>query len=114
MAGKRKKKETATEVTPIPSDAAAPRAKSAAKSTELAAKPAKADAPRGEPIRPPETPGKVPAIRADIAPSGDALAVTDREQQIREQAYHIWKRAGEPHGLQDEHWTLAEKRLQSK
>jgi hypothetical protein len=34
-----------------------------------------------------------------------------REQQIRLQAYHIWKEAGEPQGRHEEHWTLAEHAL---
>jgi hypothetical protein len=32
----------------------------------------------------------------------------DREQRIRERAYDLWQKAGEPHGQHDEHWAQAE------
>ena len=31
----------------------------------------------------------------------------DRDDLIRERAYHIWEREGRPHGRNDEHWQLA-------
>lgn len=31
----------------------------------------------------------------------------DREQRIREKAYHLWVAEGYPHGRQDRHWELA-------
>jgi hypothetical protein len=145
MAGKRRKKNTATEVTATPNDAAtraesaAKRAESAATRAESASAPGKADTTRGElsatpkiePVREvkataPAAPGKVPATRGEVATTrakldesstDAALAATgsmahDREQRIREHAYHIWKHAGEPHGQHDEHWILAKKQLQ--
>jgi hypothetical protein len=107
MAGKRRKKHAETEVTAAPNEAVT--------RGEVAVAPAKPSA-----VAPA---AKVPTTRGDVGPtpakldtvvaSPDAVAVTpDREEQIREHAYHIWKHAGEPHGDQDEHWILAEKQLQ--
>ena len=31
----------------------------------------------------------------------------DKEQRIREEAYHIWVAEGRPHGRQEEHWRKA-------
>lgn len=33
---------------------------------------------------------------------------SEREKRIRERAYQIWRREGEPHGRADEHWAQAE------
>jgi len=33
---------------------------------------------------------------------------SDREERVRERAYQIWQREGEPHGRADEHWAQAE------
>jgi hypothetical protein len=37
-----------------------------------------------------------------------------REQRIRERAYAIWQRAGEAHGLHDEHWRQAETEINAE
>jgi len=34
-------------------------------------------------------------------------AIMDKEQRIRELAYHLWIEDGRPHGRQDEHWERA-------
>jgi hypothetical protein len=36
----------------------------------------------------------------------------DREQHIRERAYHIWLEEGRPEGRDREHWQRAERELQ--
>ncbi|MCF3935304.1 DUF2934 domain-containing protein [Acuticoccus sp. M5D2P5] len=36
----------------------------------------------------------------------------DHEQRIRERAYAIWKRDGQPDGRHSEHWNQAERELQ--
>jgi Protein of unknown function (DUF2934) len=33
----------------------------------------------------------------------------DKEQQIREMAYHLWVDEGRPHGRHEEHWRQASK-----
>ena len=133
MAGKRRKKHAATEVKAAPDDAAT-RVQSTETHVEVPATPGKAAVPRGavrvtpkaEQARKKATgataAGKVPVTRAEVAPSpakGTAAAAPDngssaedREQQIRERAYHLWKHAGEPHGQHDDHWSLAEKQLE--
>jgi len=37
--------------------------------------------------------------------------MTDREQQLRDEAYRIWQSEGEPHGRDKEHWDEAERTL---
>jgi DUF2934 family protein len=37
---------------------------------------------------------------------------SDREQRVRERAYQIWQRAGEPHGRAQEHWAQAEAEIE--
>lgn len=36
---------------------------------------------------------------------------TDREQRIRERAYHIWEQQGRPEGGHEGHWHQAEREL---
>src|SRR5262249_54521278 len=38
-------------------------------------------------------------------------AIMDREQRIRERAYHLWIEEGRPDGRQDEHWRQASRQL---
>jgi hypothetical protein len=38
----------------------------------------------------------------------------DRDQQIRERAYHIWEREGRPHGRQAAHWAQALSELEAE
>lgn len=33
---------------------------------------------------------------------------SDREKRVRERAYQIWQRQGEPEGCSKEHWAQAE------
>jgi hypothetical protein len=132
MAGKRRKKHAATEVTAAPDVATG--AGSAETQVETPAKLGKAAATRGdvsvtskteqarEKATTARADGKVPITRADVAPSpvassaaaaapDNAGSADDREQQIRERAYHLWKHAGEPHGQHEDYWVLAEKEL---
>jgi DUF2934 family protein len=37
---------------------------------------------------------------------------SDREKRVRERAYQIWQREGEPHGRSDEHWAQAEAEIE--
>jgi DUF2934 family protein len=37
---------------------------------------------------------------------------SDREKRVRERAYQIWQREGEPHGRADEHWAQAEAEIE--
>jgi hypothetical protein len=37
---------------------------------------------------------------------------SDREKRVRERAYQIWQRQGEPHGRPDEHWVQAEAEIE--
>ena len=37
---------------------------------------------------------------------------SDREKRVRERAYQIWQRHGEPHGRADEHWAQAEAEIE--
>jgi Protein of unknown function (DUF2934) len=37
---------------------------------------------------------------------------SDREKRVRERAYQIWQRQGEPHGRADEHWAQAEAEIE--
>jgi Protein of unknown function (DUF2934) len=37
---------------------------------------------------------------------------SQRERRIRERAYQIWQREGEPHGRADEHWAQAEAEIE--
>ncbi len=129
MAAKRKKKTAATEVSATPAEAIEPQAQPVAK----------VDATRGEvdtsakadsvTIGTAVTSGKVRAVRGDVteasakadAPRSDvpAAPVTASrtpvgEDQIREQAYHLWKHAGEPQGRDAEYWALAKQMLQSE
>lgn len=39
------------------------------------------------------------------------MSETSREQEIRELAFHLWQKAGEPQGQQDEFWHAAVKQL---
>jgi hypothetical protein len=117
MAGKRRKKSTATEFTAAPNEAVTRGEFSASPKVEAAREVGGATAPA-----PPDTvpvirgdvatmPGKLDVTHTEVKPSVSAVAVQDSEEQIREHAYHIWKHAGEPHGQHDEHWNLAEKQL---
>jgi hypothetical protein len=41
--------------------------------------------------------------------SDNPLEMTpEREQRIRERAYHLWEADGRPHGREDEYWERAE------
>jgi hypothetical protein len=117
MAVKRQKK--APEVSAKPAEAEVPPKGSAAPRAEVRATAGKVDTTRGDVAI---SSGKVKATRSEVAATsaepaataGETSSALDREQQIREQAYHIWKREGEPHGLDEHHWTLAEQFLQGK
>jgi len=37
---------------------------------------------------------------------------SDREKRVRERAYQIWQREGDPHGRADEHWAQAEAEIE--
>jgi hypothetical protein len=107
MAAKRKK-TTATEVTARPAAARSKNVQPEVKDPkveatrgEFAAEPAKPDAARDAGA---STSTTSPAATGSL--NGDSF---EREQRIRERAYHLWKHAGEPDGQHVEHWTLAEK-----
>jgi hypothetical protein len=36
----------------------------------------------------------------------------DREQRVRETAYHLWEKAGRPMGQAERHWEMAERLAQ--
>lgn len=40
--------------------------------------------------------------------------MSERQQAIRDRAYEIWQRAGEPHGQYDEHWYQAEREIEDE
>jgi hypothetical protein len=42
------------------------------------------------------------------AAAGSSEPQHDREQSIRERAYAIWERQGQPHGQDAAHWAEAE------
>jgi hypothetical protein len=48
---------------------------------------------------------KLESIRDDVDPDRTLDA------RIRERAYHLWKNAGEPEGLEVEHWLLARQEI---
>jgi hypothetical protein len=35
----------------------------------------------------------------------------DRHHRIREEAYKLWEKEGQPHGRHDEHWAEAERQV---
>ncbi|MDO9710609.1 DUF2934 domain-containing protein [Paracraurococcus lichenis] len=35
------------------------------------------------------------------------MSETDREQRVRERAYHLWEAEGRPEGRADAHWVRA-------
>jgi hypothetical protein len=37
------------------------------------------------------------------------LIMEEKAKTIRDRAYQLWQEAGEPHGLNDEHWLQAER-----
>jgi DUF2934 family protein len=37
---------------------------------------------------------------------------SDREKRVRERAYQIWQREGEPHGRAGDHWAQAEAEIE--
>ena len=125
MAVKRRKKTVATEVSAAPNEADAARAEPAATHGDVSAasgKGKKVETTRGE-VAAKSDIRNAPSSEAAVAllPPGKTAARSDetgappdREQQIREHAYHIWKRDGEPDGRHEEHWTLAERVLQGK
>jgi hypothetical protein len=55
-----------------------------------------------------------PAPRPRVMPvqdgqgqEGHGMSDTDREQRIRERAYHLWEAEGRPERRAEEHWRLA-------
>jgi hypothetical protein len=125
MAAKRQKKSAATEVSKPaevevpPSGPAAARSEARAAPSELRAKSGTVETTRGDFTASSDSASAkrsaVGAAPADpAATAGETNETLDREQQIRERAYHLWKRDGEPHGLDEHHWTLAEQFLQGK
>jgi hypothetical protein len=55
------------------------------------------------------------ALASEPAPSASEPAPPgDAEQYVREHAYLLWKKHGEPHGRHEEHWYEAERVVHAK
>jgi hypothetical protein len=49
----------------------------------------------------------------EVTPLGDAQ-MNDKQDRIRQRAYEIWQRSGQPEGLQEDHWFQATREIDAE